>query len=183
MISTSADLTGRRAPATGVAAVHESPPEIFAWILALLLQAPVLLSRAALPAMYARGWGRITSIASVHGQPASPYQSACFAAKHGLEGLSKVIALEGPAHAVTSNCIGPGYVRAAPVEGHLGAQASVRGVARQDIVDQGMLAETVIKRLIEPDEVVGVTVSCKSAASYIAGASIALDGDWMRTSR
>jgi len=90
-----------------------------------------------------------------------------------------VIALEGGAHGVTSNCIAPGYVRTALVEGQIDAQAAVRGISREDIVEQVMLAETVIKRLIEPDEVADVAVFlCSSAASYITGASIAVDGGW-----
>jgi 3-hydroxybutyrate dehydrogenase len=162
-----------------VAPVHEFPPEMFARILNLMLQAPFLLARAALPAMYERGWGRIINISSVHGHRASPYKSAYVAAKHGLEGLSKVIALEGGAHGITSNCIAPGYVRTALVEGQIDTQAAVRGISSQDVVDQVMLSETVIKRLIEPDEVAEVAVFlCTSAASYITGASIAVDGGW-----
>jgi 3-hydroxybutyrate dehydrogenase len=162
-----------------VAPVHEFPPEMFARILNLMLQAPFLLARAALPAMYERGWGRIINISSVHGHRASPYKSAYVAAKHGLEGLSKVIALEGGAHGITSNCIAPGYVRTALVEGQIDTQAEVRGISSQDVVDQVMLSETVIKRLIEPDEVAEVAVFlCTSAASYITGASIAVDGGW-----
>jgi len=119
------------------------------------------------------------NISSVHGHRASPFKSAHVAAKHGLEGLSKVIALEGGEHGVTSNCIAPGYVRAALVEGQIDAQAAVREISREGVVEQVMLAETVIKRLIEPDEVADVAVFlCSSAPSYITGASIAVDGGW-----
>jgi 3-hydroxybutyrate dehydrogenase len=129
--------------------------------------------------MYARGWGRIINVSSVHGHRASPYKSAYVAAKHGLEGLSKVIALEGGPHGVTSNCIAPGYVRTALVEGQIDDQASVRGISRADIVDQVMLSETVIKRLIEPDEVAEIAAFlCTTAASYITGTSVAVDGGW-----
>ena len=173
------DLLVNNAGIQHVAPVHEFPPEMFTRILTLMLQAPFLLARAALPAMYRRGWGRVINISSVHVHRASPYKSAYVAAKHGLEGLSKVIALEGGAHGVTSNCIAPGYVRTALVEGQIDAQAAVRGISREDIVEQVMLAETVIKRLIEPDEVADVAVFlCSSAASYITGASIAVDGGW-----
>ncbi|MDT4960990.1 MAG: 3-hydroxybutyrate dehydrogenase [Pseudonocardiales bacterium] len=173
------DILVNNAGIQHVAPVHEFPPEIFTRILALMLQAPFLLSRAALPAMYARGWGRIINVSSVHGHRASPYKSAYVAAKHGLEGLSKVIALEGGPHGVTSNCIAPGYVRTALVEGQIDDQASVRGISRADIVDQVMLSETVIKRLIEPDEVAEIAAFlCTTAASYITGTSVAVDGGW-----
>jgi 3-hydroxybutyrate dehydrogenase len=173
------DILVNNAGIQHVAPVHEFPPEIFTRILALMLQAPFLLSRAALPAMYARGWGRIINVSSVHGHRASPYKSAYVAAKHGLEGLSKVIALEGGPHGVTSNCIAPGYVRTALVEGQIDDQASVRGISRADIVDQVMLSETVIKRLIEPDEVAEIAAFlCSTVASYITGTSVAVDGGW-----
>jgi 3-hydroxybutyrate dehydrogenase len=173
------DILVNNAGIQHVAPIQEFPPEIFARILALMLQAPFLLSRAALPAMYKRRWGRIINISSVHGHRASPYKSAYVAAKHGLEGLSKVIALEGGPHGVTSNCIAPGYVRTALVEGQIDAQATVRNISREDIVDQVMLSETVIKRLIEPDEVAEIAAFlCHSAASYITGTSIAVDGGW-----
>jgi 3-hydroxybutyrate dehydrogenase len=173
------DILVNNAGIQHVAPVEEFPPEIFARILTLMVQAPFLLSRAALPAMYARNWGRVINISSVHGHRASPYKSAYVAAKHGLEGLSKVIALEAGPRGVTSNCIAPGYVRTALVEGQLDSQAAVRGISREDILGQVMLSETVIKRLIEPDEVADIAVFlCTSAASYITGASIAVDGGW-----
>jgi 3-hydroxybutyrate dehydrogenase len=173
------DILVNNAGIQHVAPIHTFPPEIFTRILALMLQAPFLLSRAALPAMYERGWGRIINISSVHGRRASPYKSAYVAAKHGLEGLSKVIALEGGPHGVTSNCIAPAYVRTSLVEGQIDAQAATRNISRDDIVDQVMLSETVIKRLIEPDEVAEIAVFlCQSAASYITGTSIAVDGGW-----
>lgn len=173
------DILVNNAGIQHVAPVHEFPPEVFARIMNLMLQAPFLLARAALPAMYQRGWGRIINISSVHGHRASPYKSAYVAAKHGLEGLSKVIALEGGAHGVTSNCIAPGYVRTALVEGQIAAQAAVHGISLAEVVDQVMLSETVIKRLIEPGEVADVAAFlCTSAASYITGASIAVDGGW-----
>lgn len=173
------DILVNNAGIQHVAPVHEFPPEVFTRILTLMLQAPFLLSRAALPTMYARNWGRVINISSVHGHRASPYKSAYVAAKHGLEGLSKVIALEGGPHGVTSNCIAPGYVRTALVEGQIDAQASVRGISREDIVDEVMLSETVIKRLIEPDEVAEIAAFlCTPAASYMTGTSIVVDGGW-----
>jgi 3-hydroxybutyrate dehydrogenase len=101
------------------------------------------------------------------------------AAKHGLEGLSKVLALEAGEHGVTSNCIAPGYVHTALVDGQIAAQAATHELAPEDVVERLMLSQTVIKRLIEPDEVAAIAVFlCTPAASYITGASIAVDGGW-----
>ncbi|MEO9239043.1 MAG: SDR family oxidoreductase, partial [Jatrophihabitantaceae bacterium] len=162
-----------------VAAVQDFPPETFDRLLQLMLHAPFLLARAALPAMYERGWGRIINISSVHGRRASPFKSAYVAAKHGLEGLSKVLALEGGAHGVTSNCIAPSYVRTALVQDQIASQAAARDIAPADVIEQVMLSETVLKRLIEPEEVAAIAVFlCTPAASYITGTSIAVDGGW-----
>ena len=91
--------------------VHEFPPDDWRFMHRLMVEAPFLLARAVLPGMYERGWGRVVNISSAHGLRASAYKSAYVAAKHALEGLSKVIALEGGPHGVTSNCVDPGYVR------------------------------------------------------------------------
>ncbi|HEY0168744.1 MAG TPA: 3-hydroxybutyrate dehydrogenase [Jatrophihabitans sp.] len=173
------DILVNNAGVQHVAAIPDFPPETFDRLLRLMLHAPFLLARAALPAMYERGWGRIINISSVHGHRASPYKSAYVAAKHGLEGLSKVIALESGEHGVTSNCIAPGYVRTALVEGQIAAQAATRHIPAEDVVERLMLSESVVKRLIEPEEVAAVAVFlCTPAASYITGASIAVDGGW-----
>ena len=94
-----------------VAPIQDFDPADFHRILMLMLEAPFLLIRAALPHMYERGWGRVVNVSSVHGLRASEFKSAYVAAKHGLEGLSKTVALEGAAHGVTSNCVNPSYVR------------------------------------------------------------------------
>ena len=99
-----------------VAPVEEFPPEVFRLLLAVMLEAPFRLARAALPHMYGQGFGRIVNISSVHGLRASPFKAAYVAAKHGLEGLSKVIALEGGPRGVTSNTVCPAYVRTPLVE-------------------------------------------------------------------
>ena len=105
-----ADILVNNAGVQHVAPIEQFAPERFAFMLRLMLEAPFLLSRAVIPYMYERGWGRIVHISSVHGLRASAYKSAYVSAKHGLEGLSKVIALEGAAKGVTSNCVCPGYV-------------------------------------------------------------------------
>jgi 3-hydroxybutyrate dehydrogenase len=174
-----ADILVNNAGVQHVAPVHEFPPETFALILRLMLEAPFRLARRCLPGMYAAGWGRIVNISSVHGVRASPYKSAYVAAKHGLEGLSKVLALEGAPHGVTSNCVSPAYVRTPLVERQVAAQAAAHGIGEDEVVEQVMLAPAAVKRLIEPEEVAElVAYLCAAEASFITGTSIMMDGGW-----
>jgi len=144
-----------------------------------MLEAPFRLVRAALPHMYASGWGRIVNISSVHGLRASAYKSAYVAAKHGLEGLSKTIALEGGPHGVTSNTICPAYVRTPLVEKQIAAQALVHGIDADEVIEKIMLTEPAIKRLVEPAEVADLAVwLCGPQASFANGSSFVLDGGW-----
>jgi 3-hydroxybutyrate dehydrogenase len=162
-----------------VSAIEQFPPAVFHRMLALMLEAPFLLVRAALPQMYARGFGRIINITSVHGLRASPYKSAYVAVKHGLEGLSKVIALEGAAQGVTSNCISPGYVRTPLVEKQIADQARLHGIAEDEVVETVLLAETAVKRLVEPAEVAGLAVWLAGPGAVMAtGSSFTIDGGW-----
>ncbi len=112
-----------------VAPVHEFPTDRFSLILRVMLEAPFRLARLTLPHMYAQGWGRVVNVSSVHGLRASAYKSAYVTAKHGLEGLSKVIALEGAEHGVTSNCVNPAYVRTPLVEKQVDDQAAAHGIS------------------------------------------------------
>jgi 3-hydroxybutyrate dehydrogenase len=162
-----------------VAPVHEFPPDRFHTILALMLEAPFLLARAVLPGMYERGFGRLVHISSVHGLRASPYKSAYVAAKHGLEGLSKVIALEGGEHGVTSNCVSPGYVRTPLVEKQIADQALVHGIAPDQVVEQVLLTESAVKRLVEPEEVADLVAWLAGpSAGFVSGSSYSMDGGW-----
>jgi 3-hydroxybutyrate dehydrogenase len=162
-----------------VAPIEEFPPAEFRRMLALLLEAPFLLVRAALPGMYARGFGRVINITSVHGLRASPFKSAYVAAKHGLEGLSKVIALEGGAHGVTSNCISPGYARTPLVEKQISAQARVHGIGEDEVVERVMLAESAVKRLVEPDEIAQLALWLAGPSAGMAtGSTFTIDGGW-----
>jgi 3-hydroxybutyrate dehydrogenase len=162
-----------------VAPIHEFPVDRFSYILRLMLEAPFRLVRGALPHMYEQQWGRIVNVSSVHGLRASPFKSAYVTAKHGLEGLSKVIALEGAEHGVTSNCVNPAYVRTPLVEGQIADQARTHGLSEDEVVEQVMLAPAAIKRLIEPAEVAdAVSWLCSPAAGSVTGTSLVMDGGW-----
>ena len=173
------DVVVNNAGLQHVAPIEAFPPERFALLLRIMLEAPFRIVRRALPHMYAQQWGRVVNISSVHGLRASPYKSAYVAAKHGLEGLSKVIALEGAAHGVTSNCINPAYVRTPLVESQIAAQAQAHNLAPDEVVKQVMLAPAAIKRLIEPAEVAELAAYlCSEPASFITGSSFTMDGGW-----
>ncbi|HET6393494.1 MAG TPA: 3-hydroxybutyrate dehydrogenase, partial [Blastococcus sp.] len=162
-----------------VAPVHEFPVDRFSYILRLMVEAPFRLARGALPDMYERGWGRVVNVSSIHGLRASAYKSAYVTAKHGLEGLSKVIALEGAEHGVTSNCVNPAYVRTPLVEGQIADQAAAHGLSEDQVVEQVMLAPAAVKRLIEPAEVAdAVSWLCSPSAASVTGTSLVMDGGW-----
>ncbi|MBA2560291.1 MAG: 3-hydroxybutyrate dehydrogenase [Propionibacteriales bacterium] len=178
-LSLDVDVLVNNAGFQHVAPIQEFPPDRFSAILRVMLEAPFLLIRAALPSMYSSGFGRIVNISSVHGLRASPYKSAYVAAKHGLEGLSKVTALEGAPHGVTSNTVCPAYVRTPLVEGQIASQAKVHGISEDDVLEQVMLTEPAIKRLVEPSEVADVVAFlCGPAASFITGSAMTMDGGW-----
>jgi 3-hydroxybutyrate dehydrogenase len=173
------DILVNNAGLQHVAPVHEFPVDRFSYILRLMLEAPFRLVRGALPHMYERGWGRVVNISSIHGLRASAYKSAYVTAKHGLEGLSKVIALEGAEHGVTSNCVNPAYVRTPLVEGQIADQAKAHGLSEDQVVAQIMLAPAAVKRLIEPSEVAeAVAFLCSPAGTSITGTSLVMDGGW-----
>lgn len=174
-----ADIVVNNAGLQHVAPVEEFPPERFSQILRIMLEAPFRIIQKALPGMYEKGWGRIVNISSVHGLRASPYKSAYVSAKHGLEGLSKTVALEGGPRGVTSNCVNPAYVRTPLVEKQIADQARIHGMPEDEVIEKIMLTEPAIKRLIEPEEVAELTAFlCSKEASFINGASIVMDGGW-----
>jgi 3-hydroxybutyrate dehydrogenase len=174
-----ADILVNNAGLQHVAPLESFPPDRFSLILRVMVEAPFRLVRCALPHMYERGWGRVINVSSVHGLRASPYKAAYVTAKHALEGLSKVVALEGGPHGVTSNCVSPAYVRTPLVEGQLRDQAVQHGISEDEVVEQVMLAPAAIKRLVEPEEVADmVAYLCSPAASFITGASVTMDGGW-----
>ncbi|MFC5830440.1 3-hydroxybutyrate dehydrogenase [Nonomuraea insulae] len=173
------DIVVNNAGFQHVAPIEEFPPEVFGAMLRVMVEAPFLIARKVLPGMYARGWGRFVNISSVHGLRASPYKSAYTAAKHGLEGFSKVVALEGAPHGVTSTCVCPAYVRTGLVEAQIADQARVHGIAPDEVVENIMLEPAAIKRLIEPEEVADlVAYLCGPSGTFITGVSLPMDGGW-----
>ncbi|MDX2375666.1 3-hydroxybutyrate dehydrogenase [Microbacterium sp. LRZ72] len=178
-LDVSADILINNAGIQRVAPITEFDPQDFRLIQRIMVEAPFLLIRAALPGMYARGWGRIINVSSVHGLRASAFKSAYVTAKHGLEGLSKVTALEGGAHGVTSNCINPGYVRTPLVERQIADQARLHGIPVSEVIERVMLTESAVKRLVEPEEVASLaTWLVSDAAGMVTGASYTMDGGW-----
>jgi 3-hydroxybutyrate dehydrogenase len=174
-----ADILVNNAGLQHVAPVEEFPPEVFGRILRIMVEAPFRLVRQVLPGMYERGWGRIVSISSVHGMRASAFKSAYVTAKHAVEGLSKVIALEGAGRGVTSNCVSPAYVRTPLVEHQIDAQAKAHDLPADEVVEKIMLARSAVKRLIEPDEVADlVAYLCGPQARSMTGVTLTLDGGW-----
>jgi 3-hydroxybutyrate dehydrogenase len=173
------DILVNNAGIQRVAPIPEFDPEAFRLIVRLMLESPFLLIRAALPTMYERGWGRVINISSAHGLRASAFKSAYVSAKHGLEGLSKVTALEGAPHGVTSNCINPAYVRTPLVEKQIADQAKAHGIPESEVVEKIMLTESAVKRLVEADEVASLAGWLASdKAGMVTGASYTMDGGW-----
>jgi 3-hydroxybutyrate dehydrogenase len=173
------DVLVNNAGVQTVAPIAEFSPERFRSMLALMVEVPFLLIRAALPHMFAQRFGRIINVSSVHGIRASEYKVAYVTAKHGLEGLSKVTALEGGPHGVTSNCVNPGYVRTPLVAKQIADQARTHGVPEQEVVETILLSESAIKRLVEPEEVAALVGFLASPdAGMVTGASYTMDGGW-----
>jgi 3-hydroxybutyrate dehydrogenase len=178
-VTLDADILVNNAGIQTIAPIEEFDPAVFRRMVDLMVTAPFLLTRAVLPGMYARGWGRVVNISSVHGVRASPYKVAYVTAKHALEGLSKVTALEGGPHGVTSNCVNPGYVRTPLVEKQIADQARVHGIPESEVIEKVMLTESSIKRLLEPEEVAAqVLWLCSEEAGMVTGASHLMDGGW-----
>lgn len=173
------DILVNNAGIQTVSPIVDFDPSAFRRIQTLMVEAPFLLIRAVLPGMYSRGFGRIVNVSSVHGLRASEYKVAYVTAKHALEGLSKVTALEGGPHGVTSNCVNPGYVRTPLVEKQIKDQAAAHGIDEDQVLEKVLLTESAIKRLVEPVEVGSLVGWLASAdAGMVTGASYTMDGGW-----
>ena len=173
------DILVNNAGMQHVAPVEEFPPEKWDAILALNLSAAFHTARLAVPHMKAQGWGRIISTASAHSLAASPFKAAYVAAKHGIAGLTKVLALELAEHGVTANCISPGYVWTPLVENQIPDTMKSRGMTREQVMNDVLLAKQPTKKFVQPEEVAALAVFlCRNEAQNINGANYSIDGGW-----
>ena len=162
-----------------VAPVAEFDEDRWDALRALLLTSPFLLARYGWDALEAAGDGRFVAIASAHGLVASPFKAGYVAAKHGVLGLVKTLALEGAEHGITANAVCPGFVRTPLVEGQVGAQAQAHGLSEDEVLEQVILAPHVLKRLIEPDEVARAVLFLLGPGGVsFTGASLTMDAGW-----
>lgn len=173
------DILVNNAGIQHVARIEEFTVEKWNAILAINLSSAFHTSAAALPGMYARGWGRVVNIASAHGLTASPFKSAYVAAKHGVVGLTKVTALEAAGTGVTANAICPGYVLTPLVEAQIPDQMATHGMDRETVIREVMLLRQPSRQFATTDQIGGTALFlCTGAADQITGTTISVDGGW-----
>ncbi len=162
-----------------VAAIEDFPVDKWSLILALNLTAAFHTTRLAVPHMKAAGWGRIIQTGSAHSLVASPFKSAYVAAKHGLAGFTKTVALELATCGVTANCISPGYVWTPLVENQIPDTMKARGLTRDQVIDDVLLAGQPTKEFVTPEQVAALALFlCRDEAAQITGANLSVDGGW-----
>jgi 3-hydroxybutyrate dehydrogenase len=175
----SVDILVNNAGIQFVSPIEEFPIDKWNQIIAINLSSAFHTMRAAIPGMKARKWGRIISTASAHSLVASPFKSAYVTAKHGLAGLTKTAALEVATHGITVNCISPGYVWTPLVEKQIPDTMKARGLTREQVMNDVLLAAQPTKEFVTVEEVAGIAVFlCSDAAKNITGANISVDGGW-----
>lgn len=173
------DIVVANAGIQHVAPIEEFPPETFERIIAINMSSAWYVTRAAIPHMKAAGWGRVIATASAHSLTASPNKSAYVMAKHGVAGLTKTIALEVATRGITVNCISPGYVWTPLVEAQIPDTMKTRGLTREQVINDVLLAAQPTKQFVTPEQVAAMAVFlCRDEASAITGANISMDGGW-----
>ena len=173
------DILVNNAGIQHVAPVEEFPVEKWDAILAINLSSAFHTTAAALPGMRARGWGRVVNIASAHGLTASPFKSAYIAAKHGVVGLSKTVALETAGQGITCNAICPGYVLTPLVEAQIPDQMKVHNMDRDTVIREVMLLRQPSRQFATTEQIGGtVTYLCSPYADQVTGTTISVDGGW-----
>jgi 3-hydroxybutyrate dehydrogenase len=173
------DILVNNAGTQHVAPVDQFPVEKWDLIMALNLSAVFHTTRLALPAMKAKGWGRVINTASAHSLVASPNKSAYVAAKHGVAGFTKAAALEVAQAGVTVNCISPGYVWTSLVENQIPDTMAARGLTREQVMNDVLLAAQPTKRFVTVDQVAALAIFlCRDEAASITGANLSMDGGW-----
>ncbi len=188
LIDTTLDRFGRvdilisNAGIQHVSPVEDFPEDKWDFMISLMLTAPFLLTKYSWPSMKQNGWGRIIHINSVHGLIASPFKSAYISAKHGVSGLTKTTALEGGPLGITVNSICPAYVRTPLVDNQIADQAKTHGLSEDEVIEQIMLKNAAVKRLIEPSEIGDlVTYLCSDKAACFTGSCLTMDCGWTAT--
>jgi len=174
------DILVNNAGIQHVAPIEEFPLDKWDAILAINLTSSFHTIRAALPRMKERGWGRIVNIASAHGLVASPFKSAYVAAKHGLVGLTKTVALEAAGKGITCNAICPGWVRTPLVEKQIDDQARINGLSREEVIPKIILERQPSKQFVKVEEIAATALFlCSEGAASITGTSVSVDGGWV----
>ncbi|MFT4609729.1 MAG: 3-hydroxybutyrate dehydrogenase [Oleiphilaceae bacterium] len=175
----SVDILVNNAGFQHISPLVEFPEDVWNNMMNVMLNAPFLLTKYAWPHMQKNQWGRIINMASIHSLVASANKSAYITAKHGLIGLTKAAALEGGADGITVNAISPAYVRSALVEKQLAAQAKANNISEGEVLEQILLKNSSVKRLIEPQEVADlVLMLCSENSKSITGSNLTIDGGW-----
>lgn len=173
------DILVNNAGVQHVSPVEDFPVDKWNLIIALNLTAAFHTTRLAVPAMKAKGWGRIINTASAHSKVASPFKSAYNASKHGIAGFTKTIALELAEHGVTANCISPGYVWTPLIEGQIPDTMKARGLSREEVINDVLLVKQATKKFVQPEEVGALAAFlCRDEAQNVNGANWSVDGGW-----
>jgi len=173
------DILVNNAGIQHVAPVDEFPIDKWDAIIAINLSSAFHATRAALPGMKKRKWGRIINIASIHGLVASPFKSAYIAAKHGMVGFTKTVALEVAEMGITANAICPGYALTPLVDNQIEDQARAHKIPRENVIRDIVLANQPTKKFVKLEELAALALFLASdAAASITGTTIAIDGGW-----